>query len=329
MSKIEAPSIEQITGFNNEILKEWGATAAHGPSIKDKELASISTGSVKLDWALGIPLMEGSVCEYYGPNSVGKTSLALEAAANATLMGKPVYFFDLERKLRESQLDIVPHMNRELFVRIRPDTGEEAVNRIHKCVTEMPGCMIVFDSISAMLPEVEDAEGAESLQMGLVARLCWKMVRKILGPAERNKCTLLFISHSTTKIDKYKPGDVTKGGNAIKDMASQRVKLSRTSSDLIKDKQGNVIGQMIKCQTIKNNVKRPFIEVKVPLYYGRGIDRSLDLLQLARDLSIIEFKGTWYTYNDKKYREAGLADEIRTNEEFRQSLLSEVKEFIG
>ena len=88
-------------------------------------------------------------------------------------------------------------------------------------------------------------------------------------------------------------------------------------SEMIKDKQGNVLGQMVKCKTIKNNVKRPFIEVKVPLYYGFGIDRSLDLLQLARDLTIVDYKSGWYSYNEHRFREADLVELIKTDEEFR------------
>lgn len=330
-------SIENIIGFQQNIFKEWSGKVCAGEDIKDSDLASISTGSVKLDWALGTPLVEGSANEIYGENSTGKTTFALEISANAIRMGKPVFYFDVERKLRESQLNMIRGLGedaRKLFTRIRPDTGEEAVDMIERCVKEVPGCLVVFDSISAMIPEVEEAEKAEKQSMGLVARLCWKMVRKVLGPAERNLCTLLFISHITTNLNPYATGDTVKGGKAVGDMSSQRIKLKRLNSQLIKDPAGNVIGQMVICKVIKNNMARPFREVSVPIIYGKGIDKSLDLLQLAKDLCIIEYSNGWYTLvNDefpegKRQREADMLDLIRANKEYRDNIIKQTKELL-
>jgi len=330
-------SIEDILGFQENIIKEWSGKVCIGPDIKDGDLASISTGSVKLDWALGVPLVEGSANEIYGDHSTGKSTFALEVAANAIKMGKPVFYFDVERKLRESQINMIRGLNaeaRKLFVRIRPDTGEEAVNMVHKCVTEVPGCLVVFDSITAMLPEVEDAEGAEKQTMGLVARLCWKMVRKTLGPAERNRCTILFISHLTSNLNPYASGDTKKGGKAVGDMASQIIKLKRLNSHLIKDGKGDIIGQMTICRVMKNNMARPFREVSVPIIYGKGIDKALDLLQLARDLCIVDYANGWYTLVDEenpegvRKREAFMLDLIRNDKEYRDGIIKQTKELL-
>jgi len=330
-------SLDDVLGFQQSIVKEWSGKVCVGESIRDKDLKSISTGSVKLDWALGIPLVEGSANEIYGENSTGKTTFALEISANAIRMGKPVFYFDLERKLRESQLNMIRGLGdkaRQLFTRIRPDTGEEAVDMIYKCVTEVPGCLVVFDSISAMIPEVEDAEDATKQTMGLVARLCWKMVRKVLGPAERNLCTLLFISHITTNLNPYASGDTVKGGKAVGDMSSQRIRLKRLGSHLIKDAKGNIIGQMTQCRVIKNNMARPFREVAVPIIYGKGIDKALDLLQLARDLCIIDYTNGWYTLIDeenpegKRKRESEMLDLIKTNKQYRESIIAQTKELL-
>lgn len=333
----EPLSIEDVIGFKQDIMKEWSGKVCLGEDIRDADLQSISTGSVKLDWALGTPLVEGSANEIYGENSVGKTTFALEIAASAIRMGKPVFYFDVERKLRESQLNMIRGLGedaRKLFTRIRPDTGEEAVDMIHRCVTEVPGCLVVFDSITAMLPEVEDAENAAKQSMGLVARLCWKLVRKVLGPTERNKCTLLFISHLTTNLDPYATGDTVKGGKAVGDMSSQRIKLKRLNSQLIKDEQGNVIGQMVICRIIKNNMARPFREVSVPIIYGKGIDRALDLLQLARDLCIIEYTNGWYRLVNEEFpegknqRESYMLEYIKSHEEYRDSIIKQTKELL-
>jgi recombination protein RecA len=319
-------TVEQIAAFQAELAKEFGAKVTHGESFKDSNLKSISTGSMKLDLILKVPFIEGSVVEYFGENQVGKTTFSLEAAANAIRMGKPVYYFDLERKLREAQVNMIKGLDKKMFTVIRPDDGEEAVNMVKKCVTQVPGCFVVFDSLSALMPEVEGAEGAEKQTMGLVARLAWKMVRSVLGPAERNRCTLLFISHITANLNPYASGDTTKGGKAIPDMAAQRIKLSRRMGDLIKDEDGNIVGQMVVCKVIKNNVNRPFLECEVPIIYGKGIDKVGDLMNLAVDYAIIEKGGGWYTYGDKKYRERDLRALIDTDKNVRDDIRKKIKE---
>jgi recombination protein RecA len=319
-------TLEQISIFNDELLKVAAGKVTFGENFKDASLKHVSTGSIKLDLALKVPFIEGSVVEYYGENQVGKTTFALEAAANAIAMGKPVYFFDLERKLREAQLNMIKRLDKKLFTLIRPDTGEEAVDLIHKCVTSVPGCFVIFDSLSALLPEVEDAEDASKQTMGLVARLCWKLVRKVIGPTERNKCIILFISHITSNLNPYASGDTTKGGKAIPDLAAQRIRLSRRLSEVTKDKQGNVVGQIVNCKIIKNNVNRPFIEVEVPIIYGHGIDRVGDLLGAAIDYGIVEKSGGWLKYDNKNLREDQLRDMIENDKVVRDDIRKKIKD---
>jgi len=331
---------KDIEELRQELLEKLGAKVSLGEDIKDSDLQSISTGSLKLDWALGTPFVEGSMNEIYGSNQTGKSTLALEVSANAIKLGKPVFFFDMERKLRESQLDMIKGLSaeaRKLFVRIRPDTGEEAADLIYDCIMDFPGCLIVFDSVSAMMPEIEGAESASKEMMGKVAKLCWKIVRKCLGPAERNKATLLFLSHISPKLNPYQSGDLVKGGRAIADLSAQRVKLKRLGSDILKDKSGNLYGQMTQCEVVKNNMARPFRKVSVPIIWGKGIDRCLDLVQLARDLCVIDYqsKGGRYTYvfddcpDGKKLFESQICEIIRTNSDYRNHILEKVAEVLG
>ena len=317
---------QQIAEFNKNIQKDWGNTVVLGDKISEYDggRRSISTGSSKLDWALTLPLVEGTVNEVHGKNGCGKTTLALEIAANATLMGKPVYYFDLERKLVDSQIGMIPRLKRELFTRIRPDNGEDAVNKVHRCVTEMPGCVVIFDSLTQMLPEVEDASGAQDQQMGLVARLAAKMIRKILGPVERNRCMVLFISHETANMDMYSGGVKTKGGNAVPDAAAQRIQMKALSAGKIKEN-GHIVGQNVTCKVVKNNQGLPFREVQVPLIYGQGIDRARDLFQVCVDLCLIEKNGGWYTMDleDGPKRVQGaesVINEIKSNKPYRKKL---------
>lgn len=322
------------------LLKKLGSKVCYGENINDSELGWISTGSLKLDWALTKPLVDGSVNEIYGAEQVGKTSLALEIAASAVAQGRPVFFFDLERKLRESSLNSVPGLsgeNRTLFTRIRPDTGEESVDLVHDCIMEFPGCLIIYDSVSAMMPEVEGANSASQQTMGKVARLCWTMLRKNMGPAERNKCVLLFISHIAPKLNPYQTGDNKKGGNAISNLASQIIRLKRTKSDLFTDAGGTPIGHHIQCEIIKNNMGVPFRKVTVPLVWGRGIDKTLDLLQAASELCIIEKSGAWYYVPGKNegddnisiHGEKKLLSFIKENDWIRDKLSSMVTEILG
>lgn len=320
---------EQLEAFTKGIKKDWGGSVVDGANIEsyDANRRPISTGSTKLDWALTRPLVEGTINEIHGKCGCGKTTLALEVAANATLMGKPVFFFDLERKLVDAQIAMIPRLNRDLFFRIRPDNGEDAVNKVHRCVTEMPGCVVIFDSLTQMLPEVEDAEGAEKQTMGLVARLAAKMVRKINGPVERNRCMVLFISHETANMDMYSGGVKTKGGNAVPDIAAQRIQLKALSAGKIKV-DGEIVGQNTKCKVVKNNQGLPFREVEVPIIYGRGIDRALDLLQVATDLAVIDKNGGWYTFEfngeTKKMYQPDIIQQIKENEPYRESIVRKV-----
>ena len=331
--KFEEATPEQIQAFTESIEKDWKGTAVPGAVIEehDSNRRPISTGSTKLNWALTRPFVEGTINEIHGKNGVGKTTFALEVAANATLMGKMVFFFDLERKLVDAQIAMIPRLNRELFWRIRPDNGEDAVNKVHRCVTEVPGCVVIFDSLTQMLPEVEDAEDAEKQSMGLVAKLAAKMVRKIIGPTERNRCMVLFISHETANMDLYSGGVKTKGGNAVPDASAQRIQLKALSAGKIKV-DGNIVGQNVKCKVVKNNQGLPFKEVEVPLIYGRGIQRSLDLLQVAVDLAIIEKTGGWYTMEfegktTKMYLDP-ILEQLKNNQPYREHIVKQVHEVL-
>ncbi|MHA2063172.1 MAG: hypothetical protein ACXABY_02205 [Candidatus Thorarchaeota archaeon] len=334
-----ALSSNEYQTMREDLFKKLGTKVAFGEHIDDTKLTSISTGSLKLDWALGTPLVEGSINEVYGAEQTGKTTIALEASASAIAQGRPVFFFDLERKLRETSLNMIKGLSgdrRKLFTRIRPDTGEEAVDLVHDCIMDFPGCFIVFDSVSAMMPEVEGAESASKQSMGKVAKLCWTMLRKNLGPTERNGCVILFISHISPKLNMYQAGDNKKGGKAISNLASQVIKLKRLSGDILKDTKGNPYGQMTQCEVIKNNMARPFRKVNVPIIWGQGINKALDLAQLVRDLCIIEYKNGWYLtdYEDRggevqRMREADFLKIIREDEEYRNSLITQVKELLG
>lgn len=326
--------LAQVANFLSKMEKKYEGRIVRGTDISehDANRKSISTGSSKLDWALTLPFVEGTINEIHALNGCGKTTLALELAANATLMGKPVFFFDLERKLVDSQVSMIPRLKRELFVRIRPDNGEDAVNRVEECVRDIPGCVVIFDSITQMLPEVEETEKADNQRMGLVAKLAAKLVRKIAGPVERNRCVVVFISHEVPNLDPYSGGTKTKGGEAVPNIAAQRIHMKKLAAGKIKDEAGNIIGHNIKCKVVKNNQGIPYREVDVPIIYGRGIDRSLDLYQTCCDLGIIEKNGAWHIVNfegkeEKMYKDAVIL-KIKQEPEYRRHLQARLSELL-
>lgn len=316
-----------------EFKKEWREKIVKGIDFKDSDLRPISTSSTKLDWALKLPFLEGSIVEVYGPNQTGKTTLALEVCGNAMSMGKKTFYMDLERKLREAQLNMIDGFDRDGFTLVYPDTGEEAVNMMHEIILSSPGCVIVLDSVGALLPEVEDAQGAENQTMGLVARLTAKLIRKVTGIAARNKCTLIFINHLTATMAMFGKKMTVKGGKAIQDRAAQRIEMFAPSAGKIKDGNGDIIGQMVRCKVEKNNVNRPYITVEVPIIFGKGIASALDMLQFAKDLGILPYQKGWYTVpidgEDKRMREAQVLEMINEDEDFKSSVQDKIDELFG
>lgn len=307
--------------------KKWKDKFVKGEELKDSDLQSISSGSLKLDWALGKPFVEGSIVELYGEHGTGKTTCALEVAANAHKLSKHVFYIDIERKLREAQLEMISELDRSKITVLYPDTGEEAGNMMEEFVRSVPGCVVILDSVSALLPEAEDAENVGKQFMGNVAKLCAQIIRKITGPAARNKCLIIFINHVTSTMSMYGPSKTVKGGRAIGDRASQRVELVTVKSELIQGNKGDIVGQNIRCKVVKNNMGRPYLTADVPILYGHGIYKSLDLFNFARDVGVLEqpSKG-WFKLDDKNVRQSQVMAKLEEDNEFRLDIESRIKE---
>jgi recombination protein RecA len=261
---------------------------------------------------------------------VGKTTLALHVCKNAMKMGKLVFYLDLERKLREAQIEMIPGFERENFTIVYPDTGEEAMNMMYELITDYPGCVIILDSVGGILPEVEDAENFEKQSRALVAKLCAKMIRKITGITARNKCIVVFLNHLTATMAMYGKAETTHGGRAIRNRCAQRIQLKALAAGAIKAGEDK-IGQMVKAIVVKNNVNRPFITVEFPIIYGKGIDEELDIVQFAKDLGLLPYKSGWYHVQRpgmetfKRMREKDVKDLLRTDETFKAEIAEKVR----
>lgn len=314
----------KIAGFDIKAFKkQWKDKLVLGAEFKDDDLKHIPTGSIKLDWAMRRPFLEGSMVEVYAPQGVGKTTLCLHVCSNAIKMGKPVFYIDLEFKLRESQIDMIQGLEKDKMTILFPDNGEEAMNMMYDLMVNFPGCVLVVDSVGGILPETEAGDDFNKTGMAEVARLCHKMVRKLAGINNRNKCVTIFINHLTSTMSMYGPKNTTHGGNAIRNRAAQRIELKAPAGDAIKDEKGEIIGQKVTAVVVKNNVNRPHISVTFPIIYGKGIDAELDLLEFALGCGVINKTGGWYDYKDEKFRETDLLTKLKLPE-FKDAVTKEV-----
>jgi recombination protein RecA len=289
----------------------------------------IPTGAISIDFALGIGGMpRGRVVEIYGPESSGKTTLALQVIAEAQRAGGMAAFVDAEHAL-DAQYAQKLGVDVENLLVSQPDHGEQALEIVEVLIRSGGVDVVVVDSVAALVPKAEIEGEMGEAQMGLQARLMSQALRKLTGVVAKSKTTLIFINQLREKIGvMFGNPETTTGGRALKFYASVRVDIRRIAS--IKDGD-HVIGGRTRVKVVKNKLAPPFREAEFDVMYGEGISREGDLLDLAVDKRIIEKSGAWFAYGGERLGQGreNAKQFLKENPDIRQIIEDRVRKELG
>ena len=293
MQKEEFNSTDALKTVLAQVEKEFGKGSVLRLGDKPKvDCDAISSGSILLDNCLGIGgYPKGRIVEIYGPESSGKTTLALTAIAEVQSKGGLAAFIDAENSIDP---DYAKNLGVDIdnLILSQPDSGEEALEIVETLAKSGVFSLIVIDSVAALVPQAELEGMMTDSSVGLQARMMSKAMRKITGILNKNNCTVIFINQLREKVGViYGSNETTTGGRALKFYSSVRIDIRR--SEAIKDGI-NVIGNVATIKVVKNKVAPPFKSCKVGIIYGQGISKEGELLDLAIEKKLIKKSGSWY-----------------------------------
>ncbi len=293
------------------------------------DVDTVSTGSLALDIALGIGgLPRGRVVEIYGPESSGKTTLALHVIAEAQKAGGTCAFVDAEHALdpayaRKLGVDI-----EELLIS-QPDAGEQALEIADTLVRSGAIDVLVVDSVAALVPRAELEGEMGDTHVGLQARLMSQALRKLTGSISRSRCMVIFINQIRMKIGvMFGSPETTSGGNALKFYASVRLDIRRIGA--IKDHE-NIVGNQTRVKVVKNKMAPPFKVVEFDIMYGEGISKTGELLDLGVEADIVEKSGSWFSYDGQRIGQGreNTKTFLRENPDLANSIEQKIREHAG
>ena len=311
----------------NEIEKEYGKGAVM--KLGDRaavDVEPIPSGSLLLDQALGIGgYPKGRIIEIFGPESSGKTTLALHAIAQVQEMGGRAAFIDAENAIdpvyaRNLGVDI------DELILSQPDSGEQGLNIMLMLIESGAVDLVVVDSVAALVPQAELDGEMGDLQVGSQARMMSKAMRKLAGLMNHNECTAIFINQLREKVGVvYGNPETTPGGRALKFYSSVRIDIRK--ADAIKNG-SDIVGNKVRVKVVKNKVAPPFKQAVLEIIYGEGLSYISELLDLCVDADIVKKSGAWYSFEGEKIGQGKEAakEYIKQNPDFKEKLETLLKE---
>ena len=314
-----------LDGALKQIEKKYGAGAVMRlGQTKTLNVDAIPTGSMTLDMALGIGgVPRGRIVEIYGPESSGKTTVALSIVAQAQKAGGEAAFIDVEHALDPVYAKALG-VNIDNLLVSQPDSGEQALEIAEALIRSGAIDVIVLDSIAAMTTRAEIDGEMGDLHVGQLARLMSQAMRKLTAAISKSNCVAIFINQIREKIGvMYGNPETTPGGRALKFYSSVRIEVRKGE---VRKSGTDVIGACTRCKIVKNKVAPPFKECEFDLMYGSGISRTGEVLDLAVDLDIIKKGGSWFSYKDQKLGQG--RDNVKELLQNDEKLMKEIEEQI-
>ena len=307
-----------------------GSIMKLGEEGQNLEVGVIPTGALPLDAALGIGgVPRGRIVEIYGPESSGKTTLALQILAEAQALGGVVAFIDAEHALDPTYAARLGVDIDEVLIS-QPDTGEQALEICDMLVRSNAIDAIVIDSVAALVPRAEIEGEIGDSSVGLQARLMSQALRKLAGSLSKSNTTCIFINQLREKIGvMFGNPETTTGGRALKFFSSVRIDIRRIET--LKNKGNEPVGNRVRAKVVKNKVAPPFRQAEFDLMYGTGISREGCIVDMGVEAGVVKKSGAWYTCGEQRLgqgREAA-KETLRTNPDLRDELEAQVREHFG
>ena len=326
---VKEDKLKALDGALAQIEKQFGKGSVMklGDSTANMNVETVPTGALSLDIALGLGgIPKGRIVEVYGPESSGKTTVALHMVAEVQKRGGIAGFIDAEHALDPAYAKNIGVDIDNLYIS-QPDNGEQALEITETMVRSGAGDIIIVDSVAALVPKAEIEGDMGDSHVGLQARLMSQALRKLTAHISKSNCIVIFINQLREKVGvMFGNPEVTTGGRALKFYSSIRMDVRRIET---LKQGGEMVGNRTRIKVVKNKIAPPFKEAEFDIMYGEGISREGDILDLAANIGVVNKSGAWYAYNDGKIGQGreNAKKYLKENPEISEEIEKKVREF--